>query len=244
MRKFLFDSLIDGLMNQKTMAPFVCTQLIQHLVTSNPSPTYIQRCSNVFLNDGNGVRGDLKAIIREILTDSEARAGDEAGSVVESHFGHMREPVLFMANILRGLYATLTTQSTIYASTNKLGQDLFYAPSVFSYFSPQYRTEKGLLGPEFQIYSTQTAANRADIVNSVLYGSLDRATTVDLTTFVQAEDLDGLISLVNSALLHGSMSDNLNTAARAAASAAATAAARARAVLYIVLTSGEYQIIH
>ena len=66
-----------------------------------------------------------------------------------------------------------------------MDQELFYAPSVFSYFSPQNRLENGLLGPEFQIYSTQTAANRADIVNAILYGTLDASTTFDLTPFVQ-----------------------------------------------------------
>ncbi len=59
-----------------------------------------------------------------------------------------------------------------------MGEELSYAPSVFSYFSPQYRTEKGLLGPEFQIYSTQTVAYRADIVNSILYGKLDAGTNL------------------------------------------------------------------
>ncbi len=71
------ESLLDALMQQTTMAPFVSRQLIQHLVTSNPSPAYIQRVSNVFLNNGSGVRGDMKAVITAILTDPEARAGDD-----------------------------------------------------------------------------------------------------------------------------------------------------------------------
>ena len=97
----------------------------------------------------------------------------------------MREPVLFMANILRGLNATLGASSAIYNQATEMGQQLFYSPSVFSYFSPLYRTEKGLLGPEFQIYTTQTAADRADIVHTALYGTLDKSTTVNLTPFVQ-----------------------------------------------------------
>ena len=67
-------------MAQPTMAPFVSKQLIQHLVTSNPSPAYIQRVSGVFLNNGAGVRGDMKAVITAILTDPEARAGDDPGA--------------------------------------------------------------------------------------------------------------------------------------------------------------------
>ena len=72
------DSLLDALMAQPTMAPFVSEQLIQHLVTSNPSPQYIARVSSVFENDGNGVKGNLQAVITAILTDPEARAGDDA----------------------------------------------------------------------------------------------------------------------------------------------------------------------
>ena len=80
-----------------------------------------------------------------------------------------------------------------------MGEELFYAPSVFSYFSPQYRTEKGLLGPEFQIYSTQTVADRADIVNAVLYGKLDTGTTVNLTPFVsQAGNTTELFSITSA----------------------------------------------
>ena len=71
------DSVLDALMAQGTMAPFVSRQLIQHLVTSDPSPAYIQRVSEVFTNNGAGVRGDMKAVITAILTDPEARAGDD-----------------------------------------------------------------------------------------------------------------------------------------------------------------------
>jgi uncharacterized protein (DUF1800 family) len=239
------ESVINALMQQSTVAPFVCTQLIQHLVTGNPSPAYIHRCSNVFFNNGEGVRGDMKAVISEILSDSEARAYDNPGNIVDPNFGHMREPVLFMANLLRGLNATLSTSSTPYSTANKLGQNLFSPPTVFSYFSPLYRLESGSFAPEFQIYTTQTAANRADTVNSLLYGKLDSGTSVDLTAFVRAAgNLDNLMSLVNSIFLHGSMSSDLNNNARAAVNGATTPTAVAQGVLYMVLTSGEYQIVH
>ena len=132
------ESVLDALMAQNTMAPFVSQQLIQHLVTSNPSPAYIGRVAKVFLDNGSGVRGDMKAVITAILTDPEARAGDVPDAAVSANFGHLREPVLFMANILRGLNATLGANSTIYNNTANMGQNLFHAPSVFSYFSPQY----------------------------------------------------------------------------------------------------------
>jgi len=238
------ESLLDALMAQPTMAPFVSEQLIQHMVTSNPSPAYIQRISKVFTNDGNGVTGDMKAVITAILTDPEARAEDNAGAPAVANFGHMREPVLFMPNILRGLSATLSSTSAIYNDTNLMGQNLFYPASVFSYFSPSYRTEKGLLGPEFQIYSTQTAAERADIVSTALYGTLDKGTTVNLSAFLaQAGDINGLLDYISYVFLHHGMSTVLQQAAFTAANAVTTPLARVQAALYVVLTSGEYQIV-
>jgi len=238
------DSLLDALMAQNTMAPFVCRQLIQHLVTSNPSPAYIERVSNVFLDNGSGLRGDMKSVITAILTDLEARAGDNPGAAPNSNFGHLREPVLFMANLLRGLNATLGSSSAIYKYAADLGEDLFYPPTVFSYFSPLYRLESGDLAPEFQIYSTQTAVDRADVVTTILYGALDKSTTIDLTPFLPiGGDLSSMVDYIGSVFLHDSMSAGLQEAAINAASAAAGAKAQAQAALYVVLTSSEYQIV-
>jgi uncharacterized protein (DUF1800 family) len=237
------DSVIDALMRQPTMAPFISQQLIQHFVTSNPSPSYVERVSQVFTNNGSGVAGDLKAVITAILTDPEARANDSTEQVLPS-YGHLREPILFVTNVLRGLNGIVTSSSTIQNYASEMGENLFVAPSVFSYFSPQYRTEKGLLGPEFQIYSTQTVAYRADIVNTVLYGKLDKSTTVDLSPFIaQAGNTSNLLNYIGSVFLHGGMSAALQQAATSAVNAATTPTAKTQAALYVVLTSGEYQVI-
>jgi uncharacterized protein (DUF1800 family) len=239
------NSLLDALMAQPTMAPFVTRQLIQHLVTSNPSPQYLERVSSVFQDDGHGVAGNLQAVVNAILTDPEARAGDEPTTAINPAFGHLREPILFLPNLLRGLNATLTSNSTIVYDISLLSESLFDAPSVFSYFSPQYRVPGGLFGPEFQIQTTQTAANRADIIYSILYGQIDKGTTVNLTPFVQhAGSASSLVSYIGSIFLHGSMSSALTQAATDAIDAATTPLAKAQAALYVVLTSGEYQIIH
>lgn len=239
------DSLLDALMAQPGMAPFVTQQLIQHLVTSNPSQQYIARVSSVFQNDGTGVTGNLRAVVTAILTDPEARAGDDTTSTPTATFGHMREPVLCMPNLLRGLNATLSANSTIYYDTSELGEPLFEAPSVFSYFSPQYRIQGGLLGPEFQIYTTQTAADRAGIVSAILYGAIDKGTKVNLAPFAQqAGNTASLLNYISSVFLHGSMSQALEQAATDAVNAASTPTAKTQAALYVVLTSGEYQIIH
>jgi uncharacterized protein (DUF1800 family) len=243
------ESVLDALMAQPTMAPFVSQQLIEHLVTSNPSPQYIARVSNVFLNDGTGVKGNLKAVITAILTDPEARAGDDPSATVNPTFGHMREPILFMTNVMRGLNATLGPNSNIYGDASLTGESLFHSPSVFSYFSPQYRIAGGLLGPEFQIYSTATSTERANLVNAALYAKLDKSTTVDLSPFERvAVGPSFLINYISQAFLHSSMSASLLQAVTDAMNAAAEASAgdpkaMAQAALYVVLTSGEYQII-
>ena len=251
------DALLDALMAQPTMAPFVSQQLIEHLVTSNPSPGYIERVSNVFENDGHGVRGNLQAVIPAILLDQEARQGDDelmsappAESTIhmratagQAAFGHMREPVLFMVNVLRGLNAkTITT--TVSGDASAMGENLFNAASVFSYFSPQSRTEFGLVGPEFQIYSTQTAADRVNIVNSILYGNAGKTFQIDLTPFSnRAGDASALLDYISGLFLHGSMPSAVKQAAMAAMSAASTPLAKAQAALYVALTSSQYQII-
>jgi uncharacterized protein (DUF1800 family) len=234
------DTLIGDLMAQPAMAPFVSQQLIEHLVTSNPSPDYIERISKVFTSTG----GDMKSVIAAILTDSEARAGDSANAPVDLSFGHLREPILLLANLARGLNATVGATNALNTRANTLGQNLFNAPSVFSYFSPQNRIAGGLLGPEFQIYSTQTASDRADLVNTALYGALDSTTKLNLSPFIaKAGNVSDLLNYIAYVFLHGEMSSALTQAATSAANAQFTAAAKVQAALYVVLTSSEYQVV-
>lgn len=235
------ESLLDALMKQPTMAPFVSQQLIQHLVTSNPSAAYIQRVSQVFTSTD----GDMKQVVSAILADPEARAGDTASGSQNASFGHLREPILFLANMLRGLNGTVGSTNTLNGYGQELGQNLFVAPSVFSYFSPENRVEGGLLGPEFQLYSTQTAADRANIVSSALYGTLDKTTTVDLSPFVsKAGNVNTLVDYIGYTFLHHGMSTTLEQAAVSAANAQSGALAKAQAALYVVLTSSEYQVMN
>ena len=239
------DTVLNALMAQTTIAPFVSKQLIQHLVTSDPSPAYIQRVSKVFLNNGYGVEGDMKAILMAILTDQEARAGDNPSATVNANFGHLREPILLVGNLLRGLNATLGASSTVYNNATTLGQDLFYPPTVFSYFSPLYTLEDGKPAPEFQIYSTQTASSRANLINTVLYGALDKSTKVNLAAFeAQDTSVSSLLDYISYVFLHHSMSTDLQQQAGAAASAATGTTAQTQAALYVVLTSSEYQVSH
>jgi uncharacterized protein (DUF1800 family) len=231
---------------QSTLPPFISQQLIEHLVTSNPSPAYIQRVASIFQDDGAGVRGNLQAVVRAILTDPEARAADDPASTQPANYGHLREPILFVMNLLRGLGGAVSSTSGAANTASNMSQRLFYAPSVFSYFSPLYRTSGGLLGPEFQIYSTQTAANRADAVNSAIYGGkLDAGTTFDLSPFIAAAaNPAGLLQMINTVFFHDAMSNDVSSAMTKAMAAVTLPSDKAKAALYIALTSSEYQIIH
>jgi len=238
------NSLVDAIMAQPTIAPFVSKQLIQHLVTSNPSPAYIQRVATVFENNGSGVKGDMKSVITAILMDPEARAGDAAGATPVVTFGHMREPILWVTDLLRGLNASVTTSNTASGAASAMGQPLFQEGSVFSYFSPMNSIGPNLLGPEFQIYTTQTAAYRANYVYGATYGGTLAGSKLDLSQFTQySANLGALLDEIDLVFTHKSMSATLRQQALNAAAAAATPAHAVEAALYTVLTSGEYTVI-
>jgi uncharacterized protein (DUF1800 family) len=229
------------------LPPFLSQQLIQHLVTSNPSPSFVARVAAVFEDNGSGIRGDLKAVVQAILSDPEARAGDQPNAPVLEGFGHMREPVLFVTALLRALGGTLAANTLVTGTATNLGQQLFFAPSVFSYFSPQYRATGGFPAPEFQIYSSQTATNRINLVNSAVYGGqFDAGTKFSLSLYIAAARVSSsaLIQLISNNLFHGAMSNNLQGAIEQALAPLTVPADKAKGALYIALTSSEYQIIH
>jgi uncharacterized protein (DUF1800 family) len=240
------DEAINLVFRQRSLPPFVSKQLIQHLVTSNPSPAYIERVASVFENNGSGVRGDLKAVIHQILTDEEARAGDLESFSSEPNFGHFREPVLYLANLLRGLNGQMTATSSIAGYAKQLGQNLFYPASVFSYFPPDYEVN-GLLAPELDIFDTQTSVARTGVVNSAVFaGHLDAGTTFDLAPYITAETAGQaqFMALVSKMFFHDAMSSQVENSMEEAMGGVTAPADKAKAGLYIALTSNEFNVIH
>ena len=233
---------IAALMQNPNMAPFISQQLIQHLVTSNPSPAYVGRVSAVFTSSG----GNLQAVVKAILTDPEARAGDASVAGDLTQFGHLREPVLLLTNLLRGMNGVVYDSSTIYNYSSALGQNLFYAPSVFSYFSPDYHVGQ-LAAPEFQLHNTQTSVTRANYIYSIIYsGKLDASTLFDISAFVTAAGTStaALTTAISNQFFHGMMSPTLQTAITNGIVGQTTATTKAQAALYVALTSSEFQIMH
>lgn len=167
---------LDNLANHPNVGPFIALRLIQRFVTSNPTPAYVQRVATVFANNGSGVRGDLKATLRAILLDPEARFGHWTNA---QRFGKLREPLLRNTHLWRAMNAitpsgrpvTLTPYPGI---EDWYGQGPLRSPSVFNFFRPDYRAHGeidalGLRSPEFQILSDTYAVATANRLFSVSF---------------------------------------------------------------------------
>ena len=153
---------LDSLFNHPNVGPFIGRQLIQRLVTSNPTPAYVERITTVFNDNGSGVRGDLKAVVRAILLDTEARNGH----VTVSNFGKLREPLLRMTHLWRAFDAQHAQGTNVYATNAphlknvaaSLGQSVLSASSVFNFYHPDYAPlgpllDAAMVAPEAEIYS-------------------------------------------------------------------------------------------
>lgn len=171
--KDLKDAL-DNIFNHPNVGPFIARQLIQRLVTSNPSPGYIYRVAQKFNNNGSGVRGDMKAVITAILTDYEARSLE---MLTNQGFGKMREPVVRFAHLLRfGNYTCPCGTFPIYwmdSPEYAIGQNPLRSPSVFNFFDsthshPGHIASAGLHSPEFQITNETSVIGISDFFHYVV----------------------------------------------------------------------------
>lgn len=157
------DAVVALLLKHNNIAPFVSLRLIQHLVASNPSPQYLARVSAVFRNNGKGVAGDLSAVVKAILLDPEARQGDELGRN-EKQAGYLREPVLWMSSVYRGLGCQHMTHG-IWENNEYVdqptNQNTISPPSIFSYYQATDRAPgSNLLAPEQKLLNTLEFTSR------------------------------------------------------------------------------------
>jgi Protein of unknown function (DUF1800) len=246
------DNALDNIFNHPNVAPFVATQLIQHLVKSNPSPAYISRVAAAFNNNGNNVRGDLQATITAILLDPEARANDNGDNDLPGD-GHLQEPGLFLAGMVRAFGGQMNDQNYYSSELASMGEDIFNPASVFNYYAPNYGVPgTPLLGGEFQIYSPNAAIVRANEVSSLFsqysnplqtYGP---GTTIDLTPFLPlASNPTTLVNALDLTLTHGVMP----AAMKSAVTTAVTNDTRGtlhqvQTACYLILTSSYYNVWH
>jgi uncharacterized protein (DUF1800 family) len=238
---------LDNIFNHPNIGPFVCSELIQHLVTSNPSPAYVQRVAGVFANNGSGVRGDMKAVITAILLDAEARRGDDPASAIGTD-GHLQEPILLITGLLRAFNATTDGSNLSYYSST-MGQNPLSSPSVFNFYSPSYVIPgTTTLGPEFQILTTATSLNRVNWIQTFAFGNFG-GESVDFSSYAaQASNPGALVDSLNALLMHGSMSADMKnaivTALQAVPAGSNQALQQAKTAVYLVGSSSQYQVQH
>ncbi len=160
---------LDALFAHPNCAPFISRQLIQRLVCSNPSAGYVARVTAVFNNDGSGVKGNLKAVVKALLLDNEARTATDAVNTSSTTFGKLREPILRLTGWARAFDATSPSNAWAIGSTadpgSRLGQSPLRSPTVFNFFRPGYVppntpiASAGLVAPEFQITNESTVVS-------------------------------------------------------------------------------------
>lgn len=249
-----FEMAIDTLFNHPNVGPFIGKQLIQRLVTSNPSPGYIERVSAAFENDGSGQRGNLKAVFEAILNDAEASPTVDP----DTSFGKMREPVVRHLNLLR-IFGAKTENGFIASSGYLLqllgGQHPLSSPSVFNFFLPSHSptgaiANAGLVAPEFQIVNSGTVVNMANLLDFALFGDFvtDASppfenATLQLDEYVNlAEDVNALMQRLDILLTNGNLSEGTAQAIRNILLDIPDTSTRARTAIYMFMISADYVV--
>ena len=243
---------LDTIFAHQNVAPFFSRQLIQRLVTSNPSPAYVARIAAVFADDGSGTRGNLKAVIRALLLDDEARHPADL-----SAYGKLREPILRFTGWARayavaspsGLWAVGDTSD----AAKGLAQSPLRSPSVFNFFRPGYvppdtaLDADALEAPEFQIANESSVVGCVNYLQRAVAGSIADLTPDYGALLAIADDASALLAELNLVLtadqLDAATASTLAAAVGTMASGSDTArAARINAALVLVLAAPEYLV--
>jgi len=240
---------LDTIFAHQNVAPFISRQLIQRLVTSNPSPAYVGRVAAVFNNNGNGVKGDLKAVIKAILLDQEARA---AAGTTSNSFGKVREPILRFAGWARAYNVTSPSDAWAIGNTTdpstRLGQSPLRSPSVFNFFRPGYVPPAlGVVAPEFQLVNESSVVGYVNYMQGAISKGVGDVKADYATLLPLADNVPALIDEINLVLAAGQLgSDTVNLIRNAIAGmATGTDAARANriyAALTLVMAAPEFII--
>lgn len=249
------DAAVHAVFVHPNVGPFIGKQLIQRLVTSNPSPGYVSRVASVFNDNGSGVRGDLQAVIRAILLDPEARGGMRS----DTTYGHLREPALFIAHFYRAL-GGVSDGVWLKDRSSEMGQNLFYPDTVFNYYPADYSLTSGPAAPEFGIQNTSTSLARANFVYSAILATPTgntvyaaqpvttftgaTGTYLDLTPYLAlAADPAALIDKLNMLLTHGTMAPETRSQLIASVTTAASTDTKVRAQTAIYLVANLPQFL-
>jgi uncharacterized protein (DUF1800 family) len=245
---------LDTLFNHPNVGPFFGRQFIQRLVTSNPSPAYVARVAAAFNNNGQGIRGDMKAVIRAVLFDSEARSDN---SLTQPSSGKLREPMLRFLQWARTFKATSTANTwKIYDLSDpatRLAQSPLRSPSVFNYFRPGYTppntavANAGLVAPEFQIANEPTVAGYLNFMQSVIANGVADVLPNYSTELTQISNPTALVKRLNLLLAANQISADTETRIITAVTSISTSGStgplnRVRAAIMLIMACPEYLI--
>ncbi len=241
---------LDTVFNHPNVGPFFCRQLIQRLVTSNPSPGYLYRVTAVFNDNGQGIRGDLQAVVRAILMDYDARGNALTGQGV----GHQREPIIRVTTLLRAFRASSPSgKFSLRGANTALGQEAMHSPTVFNFFTPDYSAPgpiaaAGLKSPEFEITTETTVITIANYLRNGIYVYLgpgsDRITLNLAPEQALAPNPAQLVDHLNVLLMANSMSTEMRNILINAVTQipANNPTERARTAIYLVINSPEFAV--
>ncbi len=250
--------MLDTLFNHPNTGPFICRELIQRLVTSNPSPGYVYRVAQVFADNGSGVRGDLGAVVKAILLDYEARSPGLLGA--PGH-GKLKEPILRATALMRAFHAKSDSGRYTLDAYPQLVQAALRAPTVFNFYQPDYVAPgtlagAGLYAPEFQILTDTTAITGMNFLHFYTYNPKPALPSVDnaQAIYLQLDDLlplagtpQAIVDQLNLIFTAGAMSKTTSDRIVAAVNAMPNATEpdafeRVRAAIYLALVAPESAI--
>lgn len=257
------DAALDNIFNHPNVAPFIATRLIQHLVTSNPSPQYIERVALKFDDDGSGKRGNLAAMVKAVLLDPDARAVPTSATA-----GRLKEPLLRLTQVWRAYGASSTSgKYNVQNITGLIGQGPLQAPSVFNFFSPFYAppgeiANQGLVAPEMQLTTEYLSSLWTDYVFVLAFcyttapvqgcPPIPDEVRPDLVVIdpsaeqALAGDPQALVDAIADRLVGGPISATLSTEAKSMVelAPASESAVRAAEALYLIASAPETALQH
>jgi len=250
------DAAIDNLFNHPNVGPFIGKQLIQRLVTSNPSPAYIERVARAFNGDSSGVRGDMQAVVRAVLLDPEAAAA----TTTMAEFGKLREPVVRYASILRQFGAN--SSDGFIANTGYFLQELgkqhpLSAPSVFNFFLPAHSpageiAAAGLVAPEFQITTSNSIVGISNLIDFVILADFVTdspppfsVVSLNYDEYTEiAADVNALLDRLDIVLTSGTLDAATRQAVETVIADLDDTNLRVRIAIYMILLSSDYAVRH
>lgn len=251
------DAALKHLVNHPNVGPFIGKQLIQRLVKSNPSPGYVRRVAAAFNDNGAGVRGDLKAVIRAILLDEEARSCRWYNDPVQ---GKLKEPIIRYTHFARAMGGV--SESGYFWNTgarynDQAGQHPMYSPSVFNFYWPDFQPigpigNQDLIAPEFQVHNSRTSIGFVNFVNQWAVeetllstrGNPSRNVLTHIDDLIPlAGDTEALLNELDILLTNGMLRDDTRQIITSIVDPMEDRSEKIKLTIYLLVISADYTIL-